>query len=198
MWRRLGAALLDVPRDYVGRSNTRYRKSANWNGPASGLAAAEAFEFGGGPGDRLVDRLTAHGAFGDHLRSSRLRVDLVGDLGGGWAVGDHHLHIPARRIVVDRAPWRAFLGPGLEVVQPLKGRYVVAVARRHRLLDRGALAQEGQEALCRRFVGREFPGGTEERHRRVEASLRTLRRWKSPQLLGDLRRVAHRHRPGRR
>src|ERR1700732_2435980 len=103
----LGAALLDVPRDYVGRSNTRYRKSANWNGPSSGLASAEAFELGGGPGDRLIDRLTAHGAFGDHLRPGRLRVDLVGDLGWRRAIGDHHLHIAARRIVVDRALRRA-------------------------------------------------------------------------------------------
>src|SRR5207302_9926505 len=47
----------------------------------SRLAAAEAFELGGGPGDRLIDRLALDGALGDHFCCRRLRVNLVGDAG---------------------------------------------------------------------------------------------------------------------
>ena len=34
---RFGAVLLDIPRDYLERSDTRYRKSADRNGTLSGL-----------------------------------------------------------------------------------------------------------------------------------------------------------------
>src|SRR5205814_7209405 len=79
----------------------------------------------------------------------------------------------------------------------LERRQVVTAARRHQLLDGRALRDIAEEALCRRFVGREVPGSQEEGLPGRVASLRTLGRRKGPALLADLDVVAHRDRPGR-
>src|SRR6516165_10947649 len=106
----------------------------------SWLRPAKAFELGGGPVDRVIDRVALDGAFGDHFRHRRLRVDLIGDPRRRGAIRDHHYDVATRRIVVDRAFWRRLLQPRLEIVQPGKGRDVVPVARSYGLLDRRALA----------------------------------------------------------
>ena len=71
------------------------------------------------------------------------------------------------------------------------------MARRNGLLDRRALAQEGQEALRCGFVRRELPDAPEERHRGFKLTLRPFRRRKCQNLLGDLGRITNRNRPGR-
>ena len=63
--------------------------------------------------------------------------------------------------------------------------------------DRVGLPKIQRQALRRGLVLREVPDAPERRLRRIEASLRPLRRREMPALLGDLRRIAHRDRPRR-
>ena len=121
------------------------------------LPSAEPFEFAGSPIHRLLDRFPLLRALRDHLRQGCLRVDLVGDFRRRLAVGDDHLHIAARRVVVDRALGRLLDCPSLEIVQLRELRDVVTMACRNRLLDRGALAQMRQKRLRRRDVLRKVP-----------------------------------------
>src|SRR5882724_9878894 len=121
------------------------------------LRPHEAFEFGCRPVDRLVDRLAGLCAMRDHLGHRRLREDLVADQRRRWSTRDRGDHIAARRIIIESALGRPFLLPGLEVAQLFKGRNVIAVTGGDQLLDRGALRQKGEKALCRRFVRRKAP-----------------------------------------
>jgi hypothetical protein len=76
---------------------------------------------------------------------------MVGDPGRRRTIGNYHLYVTARRIVVDRALGRPLLLPGLEVVQPLERRNVVAVARRHRranLAAAYALVDDAEKAAA--------------------------------------------------
>src|SRR5204862_299061 len=81
-----------------------------------------------------------------------------------------------RRVIVNRALRRLLDRPSLEIVQLRELRDVVTMARRNRLLDRGALAQMRQKRLRRRDVLRKTPNAPEERHRRIEAAFWSLRR----------------------
>src|ERR1051325_8745246 len=146
------------------------------------LAPAEPFEFASGPIHCLLDRFALLGALRDYLRQCRLRVDLVRDLCRRLAVGDHHLHVAARWVVVDRALGRCFARPGLEIMQFLEFRDIVAMARRDGLLDRGALAEMRQERLGRRDVLREAPNAPEERYRGIETAFWSLWRGERPEL----------------
>src|SRR5437762_4716461 len=87
--------------------------------------------------------------------------------------------------------------PSLEIVQLRELRDVVTMARRNRLLDRGALAQMRQKRLRRRDVLRKTPNAPEERHCRIEAAFWSLWRGEGPELLGDWPRIAHRDGPCR-
>ena len=133
----------------------------------------------------------------DHLGHRRLRIDLVGDVGGRGRARHRLDDLAARRVVPDAALGRAFLGPSLELAQRPKARDVVAMAGRDQLLDRLFLPQVKRQALRCRLVRREFPDAPERGLSRVKAPLRALGRREMPALLGDFRRVAHRHRPGR-
>src|SRR5258707_12314435 len=77
----------------------------------SRLAAAEAFELGGGPGDRLIDRLALDGALRDHFCCRRLRVNLVGDAGRPRARGAAHPHLSPRPVAWDTPPGRGTTRP---------------------------------------------------------------------------------------
>jgi len=54
----------------------------------------------------------------------------------------------------------------------------------------------GKQTLRRRFVSRKIPEPPKAEIAGVEAAFWPARRVESPQLRGDVRRVAHRHRPG--
>src|SRR5204862_6221231 len=159
------------------------------------LPAAEPFEFARRPIHRLLARFPLLGALRDHLRQGCLRVHLVRDLRRRLAVGDDHLHIAARRVLVNRALGRLLDRPSLEIVQLRELRDVVTMARRNRLLDRGALAQMRQKRLRRRDVLRKTPNAPEERHCRIEAAFWSLWRGEGPELLGAWPRIAHRDGP---
>src|SRR5436190_5320145 len=114
------------------------------------LTAHEPFELGRRPLDRLVDRAAGLRRLADHLGHDRLAVDLHRDLGWRRERGHREDLLAARRVVVERALRRTFLGPGLEVVQLGERRDVVALARRDLLLDRGTLREIHEQALARR------------------------------------------------
>src|SRR5213078_3453932 len=103
-------------------------------------------------------------------------------LGRRLRIWDHHLHVAARRVIVDRALRRLLDCPSLEIVQLRELRDVVTMARRNRLLDRGALAQMRQKRLRRRDVLRKTPNAPEERHRRIEAAFWSFWRGEGPEL----------------
>src|SRR5690348_17943330 len=72
-----------------------------------------AFYLVGGGGDRLVDRLPLLGAAGDHVADRPLHEHLVADVDRRRIAGQRRDHLPAWRIIVERAFGRGFFGPGL-------------------------------------------------------------------------------------
>src|SRR5438046_2142259 len=81
------------------------------------LRSHEAFQLGGGPIHRLLDRFAALRAMGDHLGHGRLYEDLVADPRRRGCPRDRGDHVAARRIVVESALGRPLLLPSLEIVQ---------------------------------------------------------------------------------
>src|SRR3989442_2619501 len=136
---------------------------------ARALAAHESFELGGRPVDRFLDRAPGLRRLADHLGHDRLAVDLHRDLRRCRERGGREDLLAARRVVVERPLRRAFLGPGLEVVEFRERRDVVALARGDLLLDRGALRQVREQALRRRPVLGELPDAPEIRQGRLPA-----------------------------
>src|SRR5205823_2221505 len=110
-----GAAGQKKTRGWDNGHGSRQRGCRIEESGAGGSAPAEALQFGRCPIHRLLDCFPLLGALGDHLRQGRLRVDLVGDLGRRLRIRDHHLHVAARRVIVDRPLRRLFCLPGLEI-----------------------------------------------------------------------------------
>src|SRR6185295_2269324 len=152
--------------------------------------AHEAFELRDRPVQYLLDGLAALRVLGDHLGRDRLRVDLHRDFRRRRE--RRHRKDLARlgRVVVERALWRAFLGPGLEVVQFRESRYVVTLARRDQLLDGRTLRKMQEQALGRGLVLGELPDAPEIRQIWFIASLWPARRREGPELLGHFRGIA--------
>src|SRR5512141_1958846 len=126
MTRMSGSAIANAMVDFRRRS-FRIRSGAH-----------EALKFGGGPGDRLVDRFPTLRAPRHHLGRDGLAVDLLSDPWWRGECRDRQGLAGFRRIVVQRAFGWAFLGPGLEIAQLGERRDVVTLTCGNHLLDRGA------------------------------------------------------------
>src|SRR3954453_5380894 len=161
------------------------------------LGAHEAFELGGSPVHRLLDRAALLRVLGDHLRHRALREHLGADAHRRRSAGNRHDDVALRRVVGNRALGRTLLGPYLEIELLFEGREVEALARLDQLFGLSAFGEIMDQLLRRRFVLRELPGAPEIGVAGGKPTLRSLRRRERPALLGDLRGVALGDGPGR-
>src|SRR5262252_3178480 len=133
-------------------------------------ASPEAFEFGLGKFDRLLNRFALLRADGNHFADRALGSHLRSDTRRRGISREEGRYIMTWRVIIKRSRGGLFLSPGPEIAQLFVGWNIDAVAPGDELLDRGAGRQMGKQTLGRGFVNREIPEPPKAEIARVEAA----------------------------